>query len=551
MAEDLQSTESEIAEIYVATFGRAPDKAGLAYWTQEVLKGNLSVEQVTESFFDQKETQDMYADMDDTNFIISVYKNTLGQDVDENDEGVQYWLEGFENGFLSRDVFVKTLINGAKAETGNPLDAQLLQNKVNAGLFYAKEVGVEGSEFATELMSGITYDDTTAEEAMGLVSFYSGWVDKYSGSMGEDGNITEEDMWKNIHNDDFWAELTSENAFEFEGIENANFWESDDEFWMRDPEVPYQDFGFIDQEDLWAVDDAFLKFSGGEYRGFDDKMIFQQYASESANMYNDMIQNDMDPELMTAMFGDMDEDLYNEVFDDMFGGYEDDFFYEMYQGEDGELDEDMMAGMEGHMFNHMFDDYASGDNYGQYFGGFEDDFFFEMYKGEDGELDQGMMAGMEGGMFNNMFDDYASGDNYEQYFGGFEDDFFYDMYKGEDGELDEGMLGGMQGDMFDHMFDDYASGDNFEQYFGDFEGDLFVDGEFQPIYDEPIYFDDDFIDGEFEDGEEPIYYDEFEDGEEPIYFEPVEDGEEPIYVDDGGDVPPPPPPPAEEPVEIA
>ena len=144
MTIDLQTAEQEVTEIYVSTFGRAPDQAGLAYWVGELMKGNLNIEQVSQSFFDQEETQALYGEAGDVDFLISVYKNTLGQTVDANDEGLKYWLAELEaDGGVTRDGFIKTIINGAKADTGNPLDAQLLENRVNAGLQYAKEVGVE------------------------------------------------------------------------------------------------------------------------------------------------------------------------------------------------------------------------------------------------------------------------------------------------------------------------------------------------------------------------------------------------------------------------
>lgn len=52
MVGNLQETERLVTEIYVSTFGRAPDQEGLAYWTTEVLSGNLTIEQVNQSFFD-------------------------------------------------------------------------------------------------------------------------------------------------------------------------------------------------------------------------------------------------------------------------------------------------------------------------------------------------------------------------------------------------------------------------------------------------------------------------------------------------------------------
>ena len=474
MPTDLQQIESEVAEIYISTFGRAPDKAGLAYWVSEVVQGNLSVEQVSESFFDQQETQELYGDTSNEDFLISIYANTLGQDVDANDAGLQYWLGELEAGQYTRDGFIKTLINGAKAETGNANDALLLQNKVNAGLLYAKEIGVADSSLASEIMKGITFDAATAESAIATVQFYDSWVSEYSTALPVGVEITEDDLWKNINDDNFWQNLEAEHDLQFATAPSVNFWENDDVFWSDAPEG-VNEFDFLQDQSLWIDETKFIDFSSGVYANYDDSMIFQQYAGEAGDMYHDLIHNNMDADIMETMFANMDKDVYDAVYDDMFEGLNDDYFFDIYKGEDGAIDQTKMAGVKGDMFNKMFDDYAAGDNFDTYFGGFDDDFFFDIYASPEGVIDPTQMAGMDGDMFNKMFDDYAAGDNFGTYFGDLDDDFFFDMYKGEDGTIDPLKMAGMEGDMFNNMFDDYAAGDNFGTYFGELDDDFFFD----------------------------------------------------------------------------
>ena len=51
------SNPKNVTKVYVATFDRAPDKAGLDYW---VNNSGLSLEAIATSFFDQDETKALY-----------------------------------------------------------------------------------------------------------------------------------------------------------------------------------------------------------------------------------------------------------------------------------------------------------------------------------------------------------------------------------------------------------------------------------------------------------------------------------------------------------
>ena len=81
-SEEVQQTE--IIELYVATFGRAPEKDGLDYWYGEMKNNGWTMETVATSFFDQDETKEQYPDnLSTEEFIDKIYLNILNRESDE------------------------------------------------------------------------------------------------------------------------------------------------------------------------------------------------------------------------------------------------------------------------------------------------------------------------------------------------------------------------------------------------------------------------------------------------------------------------------------
>ncbi len=118
------STRESVAKLYIATFDRAPDAAGLEYW----LKSSLSLEEISASFFGQEETRKKYPDgFSDEDFIIEVYVNLFEHAPDS--EGFNYWLAQLGGGYVTRANFILALINGAKGD-----DAEILENKTDIAL---------------------------------------------------------------------------------------------------------------------------------------------------------------------------------------------------------------------------------------------------------------------------------------------------------------------------------------------------------------------------------------------------------------------------------
>lgn len=131
------SAESDIAELYVGYFDRAPDPAGFAYWLGRYSQG-MSIEEIAQSFSAQPEARNEYSYLSNptqagaTEFINDVYNNLFGRDVEP--AGLQYWLNDLaQRG--SPSLMVLAMINGALGD-----DAIAVQNQVSVGLYYTKEL---------------------------------------------------------------------------------------------------------------------------------------------------------------------------------------------------------------------------------------------------------------------------------------------------------------------------------------------------------------------------------------------------------------------------
>jgi len=145
-----------VTKLYVATFERAPDADGLNYWVKQSV---LSLEGVAQSFFDQKETNELYpSGYGNNKFIDVVYANLFNRTPDI--DGKRYWLEALESGKVHKSVFILAIINGAKGD-----DATILDNKTVVGLAFAN-AQMNDIDDAREIMSNITADENSVEDAL-------------------------------------------------------------------------------------------------------------------------------------------------------------------------------------------------------------------------------------------------------------------------------------------------------------------------------------------------------------------------------------------------
>jgi len=148
-------TIENITLLYIATFNRAPDKAGIDYW---VNNSGLNVNEIAASFFDQKETQELYKGYNNHEFIKAVYKNLFNREPDS--AGWQYWESELNNHRIAKSHFILAVINGALGD-----DAKILENKQKVGLAFVHK-DLNDINKAKEIMKSITADPSTVNRAL-------------------------------------------------------------------------------------------------------------------------------------------------------------------------------------------------------------------------------------------------------------------------------------------------------------------------------------------------------------------------------------------------
>ena len=163
-------TQTNLAELYVSFFNRAPDSAGLAYWVDQLDKGALSLEDISKNWMsEQAEGLAKYpVELNHTDFITQIYQATLGRAPDA--EGLAYWQDQLTNNSVGRDVFLAAVINGAKANSSaqGVLDAATLSNKATAGVAFADK-GLNDLTLAGQVVASVNSNPDTLAAAQAVI----------------------------------------------------------------------------------------------------------------------------------------------------------------------------------------------------------------------------------------------------------------------------------------------------------------------------------------------------------------------------------------------
>lgn len=113
------------AQLYLGFFGRAPDTAGLLYWSGEIDRG-LSPIEVAMGFATSAEFTDIYGALSPRGKIELAYRNILEREADP--DGAQYWTNKLITGTPIGEV-IWSLVNAAFSQQGT-VDGLLTQGKI-------------------------------------------------------------------------------------------------------------------------------------------------------------------------------------------------------------------------------------------------------------------------------------------------------------------------------------------------------------------------------------------------------------------------------------
>ncbi len=185
----MAASREQIVELYVAFFERAPDADGLDYWENT----GMRIEDISQSFFDQEETQLKYPDtMTDAEFIQAIYNNLFDHPVD--DEGLIYWGGELESGSISRADMIMAVVNGALGT-----DDTILANKTEVGLYFA-DSGLSNQANSIDIMSGVDVTQESVTDAKIQIDVWAGEADTFEYTVEEDHlqGTTDDDNFSGI-----------------------------------------------------------------------------------------------------------------------------------------------------------------------------------------------------------------------------------------------------------------------------------------------------------------------------------------------------------------
>ena len=126
----MATTTAQIQQLYVAYLGRAADKAGLDYWLNELNADNatLTLENLRANFVnEQAEYQDAYAGLSRQDTVIKIYNNLFGRAPDA--AGLEYWTTG-GGASVNADQLLTAFVNGAGADDSKVITNKVLVSEV-------------------------------------------------------------------------------------------------------------------------------------------------------------------------------------------------------------------------------------------------------------------------------------------------------------------------------------------------------------------------------------------------------------------------------------
>lgn len=145
----------QIQELYIGLLGRAGEKAGVDYWTDEINQNKITIEGVRENTVRyQPEYQNGLGSLDRGAALNELYNRMFQRDPDA--DGFTYWAEGGGK-TVPFDKLILALSNGAQAA-----DRTILDNKSEAAQFYTDNTPVDNYTAEGAIAAISSVDGTTA-----------------------------------------------------------------------------------------------------------------------------------------------------------------------------------------------------------------------------------------------------------------------------------------------------------------------------------------------------------------------------------------------------
>jgi len=159
---------TEISQLYVSLFGRAPDGEGLGFWTKSYSDGN-TIAKIAQSMYDTAPARAYYPLFATPSEVVTTfYTNVLGRAPDA--EGLAFWVKEY-NASATQGAFFEKLIGNVVNYNGTDAagitSKSLFTNKVSVAQYYGEQNGTVAG--ATAALNGVTSVASTVDTAKAAV----------------------------------------------------------------------------------------------------------------------------------------------------------------------------------------------------------------------------------------------------------------------------------------------------------------------------------------------------------------------------------------------
>ena len=186
---------TDVANLYVSLFGRAPERDGLGFWVQQLDAGR-TVAQVAEEMYNTAPARATYPTfLTNQEIVAKFYANVLGRTADA--EGLAFWTAKLNAG-ASKGALIAEMIGAVQSYAGTDAAAlaskSLLANKVAVSLWYAVDQGGNDVSAASAILSQVTSAASsvdaikagTSTGTVGSTFTLTSGVDNLTGTNGND-----------------------------------------------------------------------------------------------------------------------------------------------------------------------------------------------------------------------------------------------------------------------------------------------------------------------------------------------------------------------------
>ncbi len=159
---------TEISNLYVSLFGRAPDGEGLGFWVSSYSNGN-TLAKIAQSMYDTAPARAYYPLFATPSEVVTTfYTNVLGRAPDA--EGLAFWVKEY-NASATQGAFFEKLINNVVNYNGTDAagvaSKSLFANKVAVAQYYGEQNGTVAG--ATAALNGVTSAAASVDAAKAVI----------------------------------------------------------------------------------------------------------------------------------------------------------------------------------------------------------------------------------------------------------------------------------------------------------------------------------------------------------------------------------------------